>query len=401
MKLVYSLIISILFSGTAYAQWTALPKLDHEVMDIYFLDETTGFAVTMLDSNGNDHGQIMKTTDGGSSWTQKQYSTNNYFSAIQFPNNGSTGYALENGGDFYKTTDMGESWTNIGEASASFNETMYWTSADEGYYSDASITWKTTDGGSNWVEKQEFVTGFQALEFFGNQGWYYNRTNFYSSSDAGATWSSSVNLPVVIMDMDFVDSDHGLAVGREDKIYLSEDGGATWTSVGLNDRNFDLMAVKFLSNKVTFAVGTNDDPFDKEPRTVMSVDSGKTWTVVNNSAQANLNDVFFPNTAIGFTGGAEGEFMKLIPITVGEAEIKLGDFKVFPNPFSESIFLEFNSEDEKAASYQILDLSGRRVKSASAVALVEQIDLSDLESSTYILELEFKDKKEIRRLIKR
>ncbi len=201
--------------------------------------------------------------------------------------------------------------------------------------------------------------------------------------------------------MDFVDSDHGLAVGREDKIYLSEDGGATWTSVGLNDRNFDLMAVKFLTNEVAFAVGTNDDPFDKEPRTVMSVDSGKTWTVVNNSAQANLNDVFFPNTAIGFTGGAEGEFMKLIPITVGEAEINLGDFKVFPNPFSESIFLEFNSEDEKAASYQILDLSGRRVKSASAVALVEQIDLSDLESSTYILELEFKDKKEIRRLIKR
>jgi hypothetical protein len=48
MKLVYSLIISILFSGTAYAQWTALPKLDHEVMDIYFLDETTGFAVTMI-----------------------------------------------------------------------------------------------------------------------------------------------------------------------------------------------------------------------------------------------------------------------------------------------------------------------------------------------------------------
>ena len=185
------------------------------------------------------------------------------------------------------------------------------------------------------------------------------------------------------------------------RVVISEDGGATWTSVGLNDRNFDLMAVKFLSNKVAFAVGTNDDPFDKEPRTVMSVDSGKTWTVVNNSAQANLNDVFFPNTAIGFTGGAEGEFMKLIPITVGEAEIKLGDFKVFPNPFSESIFLEFNSEDEKAASYQILDLSGRRVKSASAVALVEQIDLSDLESSTYILELEFKDKKEIRRLIKR
>lgn len=83
------------------------------VNDIYFVTNTVGFAAC-------DNDVILKTIDGGISWSEAFNGQNyNKLNAISFKDL-NNGYAVGNGGTIYKTTDGGTTWANVSTGSTSF-----------------------------------------------------------------------------------------------------------------------------------------------------------------------------------------------------------------------------------------------------------------------------------------
>ncbi len=75
--------------------------------DVQFLNADTGF-ITALDFNGS---QILKTTNGGSTWTTTYTNLNDDMAGITFPTN-QKGYAVGTGGTIVHTTNGGSNWVN-------------------------------------------------------------------------------------------------------------------------------------------------------------------------------------------------------------------------------------------------------------------------------------------------
>jgi len=115
------------------------------------VDANVGYA-------GGDSQTLLKTTDGGQSWSL-QYGIEGYVREIAFPQNAQTGYASTIYGSLgyiYKTTDGGQNWSQVlwledaSLYSMSFpvDDQVGYVANHDTYYQ--SGIWKTTDGGANW-----------------------------------------------------------------------------------------------------------------------------------------------------------------------------------------------------------------------------------------------------------
>lgn len=72
------------------------------------------------------------------------------------------------------------------------------------------------------------------------------------------------------------------------------------------------------------------------------------------------------------------------------------DVKLFPNPTKNKITICYTS-NENILSYNIYDISGQ--KNQSGTYIKNEIDVSKLKSGLYIIELEFENSREIKKII--
>jgi len=97
-------------------------------------------------------GKIIKTTNGGDSWTTLTTGTTQNLTAIQFLDQ-YTGYAFGNNGTVIKTTDGGITWgpfiTNLPTGTSTVFEAQF-TNPMNGYVSRNDGFYHSTDGGSTW-----------------------------------------------------------------------------------------------------------------------------------------------------------------------------------------------------------------------------------------------------------
>src|SRR5256714_39282 len=97
---------AVQFQGTTDggATFTAGGSIPDTPTDIFFTDDSTGFAVT----RGSAGGAVYRTTDGGGTWFQRTTDAQG-LNGVLFPN-AATGYAVGAANAVLKTTDGGESW---------------------------------------------------------------------------------------------------------------------------------------------------------------------------------------------------------------------------------------------------------------------------------------------------
>ena len=254
---------------------------------VYFKDALNGIAVG---DNGFAKMFIMKTNDGGNSWTT---SLGDFSLGLKsLLGNGDLLYAIGSSGHIVKSTDFGDTWEVIPlNSPTSFSAIEF--AGDKGFvlnsYSDLLISdavgmnweisgsiglWnaramfflddmtgfivkenrsilKTTDGGSSWqyvLEPLEFSTRNKVggISFGDNQTGYalfsvddYADYRVYKTTDAGDTWTEVAQIegPSSFSGgIEFFDENKGFIAGprvKPDTVYVSwikytEDGGATW-----------------------------------------------------------------------------------------------------------------------------------------------------------------------------
>jgi photosystem II stability/assembly factor-like uncharacterized protein len=113
---------------------------------IFFVDSNTGYTV-------GENGLILKTLNGGTTWTIQPSGTTNELSSVYFTDT-ETGYIVDLEGTIRKTTNGGTSWTSLNSENANELWSVYFPDANKGYtVGEYGTILITTNGGTHWTNQ--------------------------------------------------------------------------------------------------------------------------------------------------------------------------------------------------------------------------------------------------------
>jgi photosystem II stability/assembly factor-like uncharacterized protein len=261
------------FSQTWEALNTGLPA-NIKVHSVVFTKQSNyqvGYAV------GGDNytsGVVIKTTDGGDTWSSMVTIASEELYSVSFPTN-DTGYACSMEGKIYKTTNGGTSWQLNYTAPSGQSFAISFKDIDNGvlgtpasirYTSSGGLVWQGGSGTSNtnsqdisWCEDNTYLAaGYNWINLTTNNGQNWTQLGNYASDlllgtgslgakymaacgdygmihiskDYGTNWSSVKKGDNLFHDVAYWDTNYIYVVGTPGLVYKSADGGETFTSDG-------------------------------------------------------------------------------------------------------------------------------------------------------------------------
>jgi len=190
------------------------------LLGVWFTDTNNGWAVG--DDQTNPAELILRTTNGGTIWTQQSSGTTYcWLTGVCFTdsNNGwAVGRLHLGGGVIFRTTNGGTTWAS--QVSLGLNGISFTDSNTGWTVGDWESIWKTTNGGIDWI-----------LQYSGNQ------------------WLG-------LGSVSFTDVNKGTAVGDFGKILRTTNGGTNWIGQNSGTTN-GLSSVFFIDSLNGWAVGVS------------------------------------------------------------------------------------------------------------------------------------------------
>ena len=286
-----------------------------------------GYAVGETASYNGD-GMVIKTTDGGDTWTQLIFDVIPGLESLSFVDM-ETGYAAGWDGYMIKTTDGGNTWDTIVVATGLWyiRDIEFWD-ANNGVVLAYEEIYVTQDGGDTWSQGTTLARPCNKLTYADENTLYSVGSDNYifKSSDGGYTWTQvySGNLQDILLGVDFLNADYGIAVGDYGYILTTTDGGTTWTTdQQVGDQL--LTGVYIWDEETAYVCGTPELLY-------ITTDGGTTWNFdYNGNYSGNgFGSVTFTDNYTGFVcGSLDGE-----GIVLRKAGIAGGpSISVTPNPY--------------------------------------------------------------------
>jgi photosystem II stability/assembly factor-like uncharacterized protein len=323
-------------------------RLAGDLHALQFISATTGWAA-------GTSGEIIKTTDGGRSWTAQRSATTQNVNDIDFPD-ATDGWAVGDAGVIVHTADGGATWAPQSSGvtdnltGVSFVDTQHgWAvggnigNIGSMESNSSGVILATVDGGREWVRQTEpdpaamlndivFADpqhGWAVGEVTGETG--TNVTEIFSTSDGGATWATQLHfLPLIagntsnaqLRGIACIDATHLVAVGFDDRsteIWRTSDSGQTWSQFQFPDPSQWSGFVRLPLSDVVFADASHGWAV-AGGEFITTTDGGVSWT--RQTAQAvgptdGLNALSFVNVTRGWAAGSAGSI--LTTATGGEA----------------------------------------------------------------------------------
>ncbi|HOP44995.1 MAG TPA: YCF48-related protein [Flavobacteriales bacterium] len=246
------LVCSLFVPFVCFAQgsWQVLSasSLSWRFEDLFFVNDSVGWAV-------DGGGQILKTTDAGSSWTQQFYNSNYYFRSVEFFDE-QVGFAGTLSSALFRTEDGGATWVDISASlptvpagicgmSVADDTTIYLTGI---FYSPAYIM-RSTDRGTTWTHTSMSTLAFNLVDVH-----FKNTLEGYLAGTASLT--AGQGRPVVLR---------------------TTDGGNNWTVAGLGANQGErAWKIQFLNDSVGFA---SIEELSPDPQYLKTTDGGLSWTL--------------------------------------------------------------------------------------------------------------------------
>ncbi len=208
--------------------------------------------------NGMSGSYIVRSTDGGASWTRVHTITGDIVSnLVPDPGTATTLYASTRQDNFYRSTDGGASWTAI-VTDGSAGEHLVLDPPNTLYAADGHELRRSTNGGENWTPIFTFFASPQALSIdlgptpsalYVVQG---VSAGVYKSTDNGVTWLERNNgKEVVVLPQDIEpdpqDPARLLVAAGSGGGWLTTDGGDSWvrpSGLSFNMRAFAVNPVQ-------------------------------------------------------------------------------------------------------------------------------------------------------------
>jgi photosystem II stability/assembly factor-like uncharacterized protein len=327
--------------------------------------------------------RILKTINGGNTWTQQTINSSAGLRKIKFLDN-ETGYVVGDNGVVFKTTDGGQNWNYL---YTGFNQLLFDVefpvNSITGFVSgELGRLIKTTDGGSTWNSIGSFNKDIMAMCFPLDNLVGYVATSYgriYKTTDGGLTWETKYDgnsPPTNITDILFpFDDQTGYALycpggGQITKILKTTDGGNNWaiTESGTTD---ELFSISFPTPQVGYIGGAN---YEENSATFLkTIDGGSSWNFIKVPYSYSIMSVCFPNEIdTGYVvGNLSGAILKTLngggiitSIFDPPVEQIVSDYTLFqnyPNPFNPSTNISFQLPVSSAVTLKVYDVLGNEV----------------------------------------
>ncbi len=353
--------------------------------DISFADSLYGWAV-------GDTGRILRTINGGQTWTSQNSNTPNNLFAVSFINR-NEGFAAGDLGTIVKTTNGGGTWTASATTPVVAWERVHFSTSQLGWMisKEASHVYRTTDGGANWDTVGPAVswTTLDNIDMWFNgptSGWVAGGSTLLHTSD-GQSWSnvntyfftylSAVSFPTD--SVGYVVKAFYTAGSRDTSlVYKTTDAGHTWTpSAGFHYTLYS--SLFFVSPSEGWVGGDNVDYNNL-------LQGGAIWHTTNGGASwteeaffdtgntfSSLSRITFTDRIHGWCAGTSfaidqrmmiGKYYG-IPLSVHEPPNAVPDGFVldqnYPNPFNPSTTIRYAVPFAGHVRLSIFDVTGAEV----------------------------------------
>ncbi|MBK8480381.1 MAG: hypothetical protein IPL40_04275 [Proteobacteria bacterium] len=219
---------TLLKSSDGGASWTALSAGTAATLRaLAFADAQTGLAA-------GDGGVLLKTNNGGLAWTAQSSGTTATLRALALLD-AQTGFAAGDGGVLLKTTNGGTSWSALTSGTAAALHALRFVDAQTGFAAgDGGVLLKTTNGGTSWSPLSSGTPAtLRALAFIGPQTGFAAGDNgtIVKTINGGSSWSTLTTAVYgTLYALSFpLGALQGTAVGEGGLVLRTTDGGTTWT----------------------------------------------------------------------------------------------------------------------------------------------------------------------------
>lgn len=357
-----------------------------------FVNDSTLFAVG---------GGCFKSTDFGVTWTEVNTNmTTSALFSIQFLNS-QIGYIGGGNGNIIKTIDGGTTWTLQPNSVGDEIHSVSFSNPDTGWVVSYYKIAYTTNGGQTWtIQKTDFGAGYWDCYAINGttcvvSGW---AGRIEKTTNGGVTWTIVNSIPNSdIHDIDFCNDSLGYAVGAHSTILKTTDGGNTWIQDTLDNLNKILNTVDCISSDYVYVMGgsavynsdfscfnitaTVDGPGNIEPEGIQTVAENSSLTFnIYPYAQAQVAGLvidgvpILPPTNNSYTFSSVTAHHTIVALFVSAVEADHLNLSIFPNPTSNEIVIKKSLEGTGPIHYELVDFLGR-------VYLKGTLDDSELELS--------------------
>lgn len=243
-------------------------RIEGYLKELFFVDPNNGWVV-------GDNGLILRTSDGGKSWTPQKSETQADLWCVYFLDL-NRGWAIGARNTILKTDNGGNSWQAPPQASTS------------------------PFGGPRLV----------SMTFFKEKGWIVgDDSTILASSDSGNSWALAGggqrfrigDVRRHLNAVQFVNENLGWAAGTNGKLMFTKDGGKEWNSVDLGKYN-NLEGLHFVSENEGWVIGQEGAIFHTS-------DGGKSWSLQKSNTEETLYDVHFFDSKTGIVVGEYGTIL--------------------------------------------------------------------------------------------
>ena len=385
-------LLSFLFCAFAQEGWvdvtpsSTVPRL----LGVYALD-ANNIWITGVD------GTILHTIDSGLNWVSVQSGITVGLGKVQFINP-DTGWVASSH-YIYRTTDGGSSWVEqlyLPSSSDIITDVEFikglpgepvWGYATGGLQS----FWKTTDGGETWTSNGGACGNgnFNACSFVDkNTGWIVGvpsvstTESIMRTTDGGGTFEEQTN-PVsepYLRDVSFINSQRGLAVGNYGQTILTSNGGANWEQRPNGSKTW--MRIFLTETGKAWAIG-----FDGAIS--HSDDWGYNWQTQESGVNDLLWGIHFINDDEGWVvGQISSQYGVILHTTNGGVITEVNEniivtkFELcqnYPNPFNPSTDIQYQIPERNFVTLKVFDVLGNEVASL----LNEEKEAGSYESTFY------------------
>ena len=416
-------------------EWQILLRPDIDVKKILFISENIGFGFDNP-NYPNDYFLLCKTYYGGEYPFIKATVTDREIKCLEFLNN-TTAIAIDDLNNYFISNDGGFTWSNFSPNGLDgvWPNQLVFANENIGFITEFSGTYKTTDGGQNWVEILDtvFKTAItKEDEFIWLRATSLNDSDkdyFYISYDNGNTWETKAFNPSYGSILGFTDNNTawGLDINSEyyylyktidlgttatdvDSILKTEgayyiinhiiykfisDAGAFDTSLdGVNWERIDCIP---LGNGLLYPKNTNLSSFIYRDGNDISISTDGAYNWVTYKVKVSTTDkVIYGNGHIWYAG-SDGDLFysnpkfitisNINPTSINKPSITSDNSNL--NVIVKNETLHINGLDKLPTKFCIYNSMGQQIHTY----IGEEADLSigDLPTGVYILQIIFAD----------
>ncbi len=260
--------------------------------DVSFVNQQVGWVC-------GDEGLILKSTDGGRSWSKQDIPTESHLIEIQFINS-EIGWAVGIDGEVIRTTDGGLHWISHSiEASGDIYFLSFRDSLNGWLVGEKNQAYESTDGGISWKPRAAELVNL--LDKTGKHEAHFGDVKFVSPNVGFIAASIRPKIGI----------EEGADLFTKNVVFKTEDGGRRW-AVLFEKRARVLYSAEFISEKEMWIIFQN---LRNNKEVLRTEDGGKTWIKVSTLPYPAPASVYFANSKNGWTSTGDGMYADYIYYT--------------------------------------------------------------------------------------